>query len=383
MGNDPEPLRAALGLARAAPGFVRAESRFTFFMAPSRGWGNWSGLGVDRLLEEHPKAGCSCFVVVDAGRIRGERSCGRRLRALANDDLSHQVVAALTRHRDVAEEHVGHRALERRQCFGSRGCHGDDGALSLEHELQDLTDVSVVVDDEDADACERSRDRLLLGAARLFGEGKLDGEDRPLLIAGTLCADTPAVKLDQIFHEGEPDPEPAVRARRSRVRGAERLEELGQDVGGDPGAAVGYPEPRVCARALQAYLDMATGRRELDGVRDEVQDDLIEPERIGDDRRHRFVERYFQADRLLLRVGLHRSYRLFDDLHGLDGAQVEAKGRGGDARQVEEITDELRLRANAALDRVDGPRSVGVGRALRTQRVRPGEDRVERRPQLV
>src|SRR6185503_12887331 len=120
-------------------------------------------------------------------------------------------------------------------------------------------------------------------------------EGRPL--AGrALDLDPPAHELDEPLRDGEAEPGPAVAAGHRPVGLDEGLEEPALRLGGDPDAGVAHLDPhdggRVRAgRALaglepDADLDLAAVG-ELDGVPDEVRQDLAKaPGVAGDPCRH-------------------------------------------------------------------------------------------------
>ena len=68
---------------------------------------------------------------------------------------------------------------------------------------------------------------------------------------------------------------------------------------------------------------------------------------------------------------------------GAGRLDVEAHLAGGDAAHVEQVFDELRLHARVALDRLEPLLQIRSSLRAAPQDLRPAEDRVERRPQLV
>jgi hypothetical protein len=72
---------------------------------------------------------------------------------------------------------------------------------------------------------------------------------------GALHVHRPAVRLDEVADDGEPEPEPAVLARVGRVGLVEALEDVGQRVGADADAGVPHHYPRARLRLLQPHLD--------------------------------------------------------------------------------------------------------------------------------
>src|SRR5439155_9136798 len=107
-------------------------------------------------------------------------------------------------------------------------------------------------------------------------------------------------------HDGEPEAEAAVRAVRARVRLAEAVEDVGQELGADAPPAVAHLEAHAVAGALDAEDDLAAGVGELDRVREEVGEDLLETVRIADDAARTVLDRAREPQVLRIRAGPHR-----------------------------------------------------------------------------
>ena len=69
----------------------------------------------------------------------------------------------------------------------------------------------------------------------------------------------PAVQLDQVAHDGETEPEAAVRARGAAVGLAEALEHVRQELGRDAAARIGDAQFQIPAIVLRR--DHRHGRR--------------------------------------------------------------------------------------------------------------------------
>ncbi len=124
--------------------------------------------------------------------------------------------------------------------------------------------------------------------------------------------------------------------------------------------------------------------RELDGVRDEVRQDLPHPPRIGV-RDQGVVPRDAQLEGLVARRRGRLPHHLVDERAEVDGAAGELELARLERREVEDVVDE-RAQVLAALPddrqrlaRVLAERPVD----LALQDVREAEDGVERRAQLV
>src|SRR5438552_8463266 len=117
-------------------------------------------LGIDRLREVRPEAGGERHV---AWVLAGERRHRHRrhvARVPVPRDLTHQPVAVLARHRNVADDRVGTVLQVRVEARFRR--LGDEhlGAAQLEHRAYDLAGVVVVLDDEHRGAVELHGRRL-------------------------------------------------------------------------------------------------------------------------------------------------------------------------------------------------------------------------------
>ena len=125
-------------------------------------------------------------------------------------------------------------------------------------------------------------------------------------------------------------------------------------------------------------------RRELDRVRDQVPDDLLDAVGIAQDP-VLLAGMVVEAHLDLLAFGgeAHRVHRGPD--HGGERRRLQGQPElaGDDARDVEQVVDQLGLRRHVALDHLEsavGP--IGV-ESPGAQEPRPAHDRRERRPELV
>src|SRR5690242_8784360 len=111
---------------------------------------------------------------------------------------------------------------------------------------------------------------LAIGGGRFGGrlerrQRQRDGERRAEPGAGALDGHASAVQLDQVADDREAEPDAALARPASYVlRLAERLEHVRQKLRRDAAAGVGDDDAHVARVALEAELDLAAGRRELD-----------------------------------------------------------------------------------------------------------------------
>src|SRR5262245_15550267 len=97
-----------------------------------------------------------------------------------------------------------------------------------------------------------------------------DGERRALADLA-VDGDAAAVELHELAHEGEPDPGPFVRPSFRPAHAMEALEDVRELVVRDPDARVPDREPDLPVLLRERDRD-ATLERELEGVREEVED---------------------------------------------------------------------------------------------------------------
>ena len=309
--------------------------------------------------------------------------------ALAGHDLPHEVVTRLTRHGDVAEEHVRHRALERRQRLRRRSRDGDHGALTLQDELQDLADVPVVVHDEDTDAGQRALVCLDGRPAcrrlrRRCRQRQLDGEGRALLPRpGSPRGRWPPWSSTRSFTSARPTPSPPCARVLEPSAWRKRSKRLGRTSGLIPD-----PLSITRIRASTPARSRRTSTRPPAGVNliaFATRLATIWLSRCGSAMSGVTDSSRTASSRIDFCSARGRSARMaaWISFAGSTARRSRRRVARGDAREVEEVVDELGLRAHAALDRLERSRTVGLAGLRRAKGVGPGEDRVERRPELV
>src|SRR5690606_17504419 len=138
----------------------------------------------------------------------------------------------------------------------------------------------------------------------------------------------------------------------------------------------------VRAAALDGDGDPATRRRELERVADEVEDDLPQSLWVAQDGKGVLAVGR-ERDSLLLGLGAERFDRGFDELGEVEGPRLDRELAGHDARDVEELLDEAHLLPRVALDRLEAAAQGLRVEGAREKELRPAQDRLERRSQLV
>ena len=164
-----------------------------------------------------------------------------------------------------------------------------------------------------------------------------------------------------------PSPRPPCCARARRVGLAEALEDVRQERRLDADAGVADDE-RVDAAASRASATstLAAGGRELHRVRQQVPDHLLQAIGIADDGQRRSRPAVSSVELPAPRPpGASTRPPRATIGREVDGAQLEPQLAGDDARDVEQVFDQLRLRLRVALDDLERAIASLPGRQLR------------------
>ena len=182
----------------------------------------------------------------------------------------------------------GRKSRERLQRLGDRAGRSDLAPGRPQDLRHQIARVPLVLDEQDPDAAERPL-LALDGRARCLSRSHRASASTPRATSGqphdeagaeararALRRDRAAVKLDQVAGDREPDPEPALRARRRAVGLAEAVEDVGEELGRHARARVADLDRELALAAGEGDRHAPVRRRELDRVRDEVPDDLLQ-----------------------------------------------------------------------------------------------------------
>ena len=174
-------------------------------------------------------------------------------------------------------------------------------------------------------------------------------------------------------------------ARARRLGLGEPVEDMRQEVGRDAAARVRDRDLHLGAVALQAGLDAAAAWRELDRVREQVPDHLLQTVGIARSRPHRSVQVRGEVDALGVerRAGRCRR-RAVDGLARSTTRRLDPKLPGHDPGDVQEILDHA---ASACVCCARSPRERALEpppvEGSRRSMLDPAEDGVQRRSELV
>jgi hypothetical protein len=303
--------------------------------------------------------------IASKGRQRERGHAARRLVQRARP--ANERVTILARQTDVAEDDVERRRSELGRALLRRADRHDARPRAREDHSHDLPRLRIVLDEQDARALDARRQIARTVARRHAGlhrghERQRDGERRPLPFAVRMRRDAPAVHLDELARDREADAETACPASRAAVGLAEALEDVRQKTGDDPASRVGDAQYDLGIRSRQGDLDASVGGRELDRVREQVGDDLLQPIGVATDADRAAVYRANDADALPFGRRRERIDRTRDDGTDVDRLQPERHLAGHDAGDVEQVVDQAgpaRRRSARSLRRPIRPSRTG------------------------
>ena len=168
-----------------------------------------------------------------------------------------------------------------------------------------------------------------------------------------------------------PRPRPPKRARGGAVRLTEAVEDVGQQLGRDAAPRVPHEDFARRGRARAQLSDRSARGRELDGVRQQVPDDLLQTR--GRPTTGRLRDRHVQRDLPpLAATGATVSRAAPTTAARVHRPHVQLQLAGHDAGDVEQVVDQLRLR-RVLRSTNSSPRASrrGSSRPPRIRRVQP------------
>src|SRR5262245_7190262 len=117
----------------------------------------------------------------------------------------------------------------------------------------------------------------------IFAGAERHDERRALIDAWARDFNLAAVQPDEIVDDRQPQPETTVPARGRTVRLAKSVEDVRKKGGIDADPAIGDRNADAPINLLSADRDSSVIRRELDGVRQQIPQDLLQARRVGED----------------------------------------------------------------------------------------------------
>ena len=151
----------------------------------------------------------------------------------------------------------------------------------------------------------------------------------------------------------------------------------------DPFSCVPHGDDGHRLLGSHEHLDPAPLAGELDGVGQQVPDGLLQAVGIAKQEDRTPLGGDIERNAFGLRPWADHVRRRVDDVGEIDGQHFKVQLAGDDARQIQQVFHELRLRPGVALNRAQGMLDApGFDRLVEDHR-RPPEDGVQRCPQLV
>ena len=112
-------------------------------------------------------------------------------------------------------------------------------------------------------------------------EWQTDMKRRSPAVSSTFNPHRAAVQLDQVSNDRETDAQTAMLTRGTRFTLAEAIEHVGQKLGIDAAARIAHDDFHLRFQLFETHLDAPAAGGELDGVGQEVPDNLLEPVAIA------------------------------------------------------------------------------------------------------
>ena len=293
---------------------------------------------------------------------------------------------------------AGHLDVHQHQVVG-RGLHGFHRRFAARHDVEvvavgldqrageELVELDVLDEEQVADG---SRRALIAGGVALPEVGAVqrqgEPEGRPPALPA-FHADRAAHDLDEVFADGQAQARAAELPADGRVGLAEALEQAVLLIGGDADPRVRHGEPDVVEIPPLLHADIErdrSGFRELDGVVQEVEQDLLDARLVAKHhRRQRGIHRGGQVEALAGGDAADDGERVGNERAPGEGRVLDLDGAGLDLGEVQHVVDHRQQGRAGGLDEfglVAEP--AGQGFVLQHQ-VGETDDTAEGRADLV
>jgi hypothetical protein len=151
--------------------------------------------------------------------------------------------------------------------------------------------------------------------------------------------DLSVVHLHDVVHDRQTQAQPAVGACDRALGLHKAIEHVRNVLGAQAEAGVGHRNLRGAAEGLETHHDPAASRCELDGVIQQVGDDLLQARRVPVHRTGRVAHQEVEPHALRLGRDLRHVDCTLHHAREVDGLKVEQQLAGHDARDVEQVVD--------------------------------------------
>src|SRR5262245_8093711 len=156
--------------------------------------------------------------------------------------------------------------------------------------------------------------------------------------------------LHQAPHHGQAQSQTAVLSCDAAVGLAKSIEDKGKEFGRDSYAGVNYLDFSLPVEIPEVYFHGAPRRGELDGVLYQIPDHLLKPVGVNLENMYGRVERLLQTHPFGLRLRAYGVDRRFDNRGESGRFNIKREIAGADARNIEQVVDQIFLRAGVALN---------------------------------
>ena len=120
-------------------------------------------------------------------------------------------------------------------------------------------------------------------------------------------------------------------------------------------ARIAHGDLHVGFDPLNLNLNLAAFRCELDGIGQQIPDNLLHALRIAPHRASRIIEQRVDFDLPHFGGKIHRIQRGTDDIGQIDALDIELQVTGDNSRNIEDIFNQLGLTSGIAFDRFQRP----------------------------
>src|SRR5262249_33770923 len=159
-----------------------------------------------------------------------------------------------------------------------------------------------------------------------------------------------AVRVHDLFDDGEAEPEAPVPSRGRSVGLPKGLEYALQELAGDPLSRIAYDNVDLGPIAARLELDLAPLWGEFHGVREEIPDDLLNAIGIGGNDSQIVVDVHVEPDLFRLRGGADDFNRSKKSVRNVGRDDLEPQLSTDDSRKIEHIVDDPGLRSCVSFD---------------------------------
>jgi hypothetical protein len=157
----------------------------------------------------------------------------------------------------------------------------------------------------------------------------------------------------QVPRNRKPEPEPTVLASRSTVGLTKSIKDVRQKLFINALPGIRHSDFNCTAGLHHLHAHAPATLSKLHRIRQEIPNHLLEPVCVTGNHSGRRIEIRFDTDTLRVCSLSHDIDRILHHRHHFQRVQIEIKVTGDDARNVEDVVDDLRLRLRVPSDRLD------------------------------